>query len=272
MKKLLILFVAAILMAACSKPYVIVQIADAQLGFTADDKCKAEGRDFNDNVSYELEFLKKAVAKVNEIKPDAVVFTGDQVHHPNNLTEWSAFRTAVSAVSKDVKVFHLPGNHDVFIGENTVNMEPFEERFGKGSFVYEDGKVKLVGINTNYIKYNDPRENEQFEWLEGILGEKKGQTTLIFGHHPFFLENIEEEEGYFPIQKNKRKIYFDLFRRHGVDAVFAGHYHNNANGSYEGIPSYTATSISVQLGTAQQSIRVITIKKGVVTEEQIPLN
>ena len=189
MKKLFILLAAVVLMAACSRPYVIVQIADAQLGFTADD-----------NVSYELGFLKKAVAKVNEIKPDAVVFTGDQVHHPNNLTEWSAFRTAISAVSKDVKVFHLPGNHDIFIGDNEVNMEPFEERFGKGSFVYEDGEVKLVGINTNYIKYNDPRENEQFEWLEGVLGEKKGQTTLIFGHHPFFLEDIDEGEGYFPIQ------------------------------------------------------------------------
>ena len=272
MKKLFLCLVMTAVLASCSKPYVIVQIADAQLGFTASDKCKAEGREFDEDVSYELSYLRKAVAKVNEINPDAVVFTGDQVHHADNQVEWSAFRTAVSAMSKDVKVFHLPGNHDVRIWENDVDMETFEERFGKGSFEYEDGKVKLVGINTNFIKHNNYAENTQFEWLEGVLGKKRGQTTLVFGHHPFFLKDIDEEDGYFQIQKNKRKIYFDMFRKHDVDAVFAGHLHDNAAGEYKGIPSVTTTSIAVQIGGSKPSIRVITIKDGNVSTELIPLD
>jgi hypothetical protein len=71
MKKLFLCLVMTAVLASCSKPYVIVQIADAQLGFTASDKCKAEGREFDENVSYELSYLRKAVAKVNEINPDA---------------------------------------------------------------------------------------------------------------------------------------------------------------------------------------------------------
>ena len=272
MKKLFLCIVMTAVLASCSKPYVIVQIADVQLGFTAADRCKAEGRDFDDNVSYELSYLKKAVAKVNEINPDAVVFTGDQIHHPDNPVEWSAFKTAVSAMSKNVKVFHLPGNHDVHIWENDVEMATFEERFGKGSFEYEDGDVKLVGINTNFIKYGNQAENSQFEWLESVLVKKKGQTTLLFGHHPFFLEDIDEEEGYFQIQKNKRKLYFDMFRRHDVNGVFAGHLHDNATGEYKGIPSITTTSISVQIGDAKPAIRVITVDDGNFSTELIPLD
>lgn len=272
MKKLFLSIVMASVLAACSRPYTIVQIADAQLGFTASDRCKTEGREYDEDITYELDYLKKAVAKVNEISPDALVFTGDQVHNINNQKEWSAFKTAVAAVSDDVKIFHLPGNHDIHIGINEVNMEPFEERYGKGSFVYEDGNIRLIGMNTNFIKYDDPRENEQFEWLVKVLGKQKGQTCLVFGHHPFFLEDIGEDDGYFQIQKNKRKVYFDLFSRKGVNGVFAGHLHDNAEGEYKGIPAYTATSVAFQAGDAVPAIRLISVRRGVVSTEMIPLD
>ena len=272
MKKLFYAVAMAVIMASCSRPYVIVQIADAQLGFTASDKCRAEGREYDENVSYELTYLKAAVEMVNEIRPDAVVFTGDQVHHAGNQVEWSAFRRAVSGISKDVKVFHLPGNHDIFVGYNGLNMQPFEERFGKTCFLHEDGNVRLIGLNTNLIKYDDPGENSQFEWLVASLQKsRKGQATLIFGHHPFFLEDIDEEDGYFQISKDKRKIYFDLFSKNDVDAVFTGHLHDNAAGEYKGIPSMTMTSVSRQLGGAQPSIRVITVSDGNVSSEIRPL-
>lgn len=258
-------------LASCAKPYVIVQIADAQLGFTASDAFKAEGKEYEGDVSYEVKYLKQAIDMVNEIKPDAVVFTGDQVHNPGNSFEWSAFKTAVSAISKDIKVFHLPGNHDIHLGIDEVNMEPFEERFGKGNFVYDESDVKIIGLNTNYIKYNDPRENEQFEWLIEALKKKKNQTTVIFGHHPFFLNDIEEGDGYFQIQKSKRKVYFNVFSKNDVAAVYAGHLHDSANGEFNGIPSYTSTSISVQLGDAQPSIRLITIDGGKVATEFVQL-
>ena len=271
MKRFFISIIMMAVLASCAKPYVIVQIADAQLGFTETDAYKAAGKEYEGDVSYEIKYLTKAVEMVNEIRPDAVVFTGDQVHNPGNSYEWSAFKTAVSAISKDIKVFHLPGNHDIHLGENEVNMEPFEERFGKGNFVYDISDVKIVGINTNYIKYNDPRENEQFEWLVSSLNKKKGQTTVVFGHHPFFLNDIEEGDGYFQIQKDKRHVYFDMFSKKDVDAVFAGHLHDSAGGEFNEIPLYTSTSISVQLGDSKPSIRLITIDKGQIVTEAVPL-
>ena len=272
MKKMIIAALTALFIASCSRPYVVVQIADAQLGFTASDKCNKEGRPYDDDVTYEIECLTKAVAMINEIKPDVVVFTGDQVHHATNQLEWTAFLDAISGISKDVKIFHVPGNHDVLISENSVDSSPFEQHFGASTFLHREKSVKLVGINSNLIKYNDSKEAEQMEWLESNLPKKSKEVTLIFGHHPFFLQNIDEGEGYFQVQKDKRKIYFDLFKANGVDAVYTGHLHNNAESEYDGIPAKTATSVAYQIGNAQPSIRVITVDDGVVSDELVPIS
>ena len=63
-----------------------------------------------------------------------------------------------------------------------------------------------------------------------------------------------------------------MFRKHDVDAVFAGQHHDNAAGEYKGIPSVTTTSIAVQIGDSRPSIRVITVKDGNVSTELIPLD
>ena len=95
--------------------------------------------------------------------------------------------------------------------------------------------------------------------------------TLVFGHHPFFCENIDEEDSHVQITKSKRHQYFDYFKSKGVDAVFAGHLHDNSAGEYEGIPMLTTTSSGYQLGEGPASIRVITIKDGQMSEELVPI-
>ena len=63
------------------------------------------------------------------------------------------------------------------------------------------------------IKYNDPSESDQYEWLSEVLKkDRHSDVTLIFGHHPFFLADINEEDGYFQLQNAKRGRYFTLFK------------------------------------------------------------
>lgn len=281
MNKLLYLAIMALSFAACSRPYVIVQIADAQFGFTASDKCQEEGIEYDFDVKYERECLTKAVAFVNEIEPDAVVFTGDQVHHANNEQEWKAFRRVVYGIDKKIDVFHIPGNHDVQIWDSSVNihlrdnrnvdMSTFETYYPNTTFCHEEKNLALVGMNSNLVKYDDPREGDQFAWLHKTLERNKDKVTIIFGHHPFFLKDVEEEDGYFQIRKSKRKIYFELFDKYGVDAVYTGHLHDNSEGEYLGIHSKTTTSVARQLGEGQPSVRVITISKGKVYDEIVPI-
>lgn len=259
-------------MTACAAdPYVIVQVADAQLGFTAADVSQKEGTEYVNDLTYETECLKKAVEMINDISPDVVVFTGDQVNRASDEEQWTAFADIVSGICEKVKVFHLPGNHDVFINEGSVDSTPFTSRFGEDRFVFAERGVRLVGINSNLIKYNDPQEEGQKEWLAEALRKNDDEVSIVFAHHPFFMSGIEEEDGYFQIQKDKRQEYFNLFEETGVSAVYAGHRHNNAEGEYNGMPVRTTTSVAFQIGDAVPSVRVITVAKGTVSDELRPI-
>ena len=68
MKKLIVLALALFVLLSCAeKSYVIVQIADSQLGFDAAVKAQEPGAEYVNDLTYEAEYLRKAVAKINEL-------------------------------------------------------------------------------------------------------------------------------------------------------------------------------------------------------------
>lgn len=268
MKKIIFsLLVVAASIVGCQKPYVIVQVADPQLGFDADVRGQMPGAVYDDDLTFEVDYLRKAILEINSIKPDVVVFTGDNVHRSNNEHQWYTFTSLVSMINPKVKRYFVPGNHDVVTFENGVIVAPFEVYLGADRFVHKDRGVNIVGLNTNFIKFDDRREQEQLDWLKEVLvKERDKDVTLVFGHHPFFKEDIDEDDSS-QIQKAKRRTYFDLFKSMGVGAVYAGHLHAMREGEYEGIPMKTMTSCAYQLGEAQASIRVITVSRKGISDE-----
>lgn len=273
MKKFIYSLFAVLCLAGCAdRPYVIVQLADVQLGFTAADVSQQNGTEYVNDLSFEIECLERAVAKVNEIKPDAVVFTGDQVHRSWDKEQHDSFMAVVARLDRDIKVFYLPGNHDVVIEEGRVDSSPFTDLYGADRFCHSENGVKLVGVNTNLIKYNDPSEAQQQEWMKEVLKkESPDEVSLIFGHHPFFLTDVAEDEGYFQITRTKRYEYFDLFSELEVDAVYAGHRHSTFDAAHNDIPMKTMTAVGVQLGPDKSAVRVITVFKGEVSDEIVEI-
>lgn len=259
MKKLFI--GAAILLAAAScspRTFSIVQIADAQLGFDAAVKGQEPGAIYVNDLTYEKECFERAAESICGLKPDMIVFTGDQIHRPLDQEQWDAFGELLTLLPDNAVVKHLPGNHDLLISEGKVDCTPFTSRYGEDRFVYKKGRFCIIGINSSLIKHNDPREEEQYEWLKSTL-EEAGENTIkvIFCHHPFFVSDIEEEDGHVAIAKDKRKKYFDLFADYGVSAVYAGHLHHSAEGAYRGVAMKTTTSVGYQLGEDKASYRFI---------------
>jgi 3',5'-cyclic AMP phosphodiesterase CpdA len=263
MKKVLVFIGAAILLAAAScspRTFSIVQIADAQLGFDAAVKGQVPGTAYVNDLTYEKECFERAAENIVGLHPDMIVFTGDQIHRPLDQEQWDAFGELLSLLPADALVKHLPGNHDLLISEGKVDCTPFTSRYGEDRFVYKKGMFCIIGINSSLIKHNDPREEEQYEWLKTTL-EESGENTIkvIFCHHPFFVSDIEEEDGHVAIAKDKRKKYFDLFADSGVSAVYAGHLHHSAEGEYRGVAMKTTTSVGYQLGEDKASFRIIVL-------------
>lgn len=262
MKKSFLLSAIVAAAVACSpKTYTIVQVADSQLGFDAAVKAQVPGAEYVNDLTYESDCMKRAAEYMCEADPDMIVFTGDQVNYPQDRQQWDAFEELLTLLPSEARVMHLPGNHDVLISEGKVDNTPFASRYGDDRFVHRIKGFCIVGLNSNLIKYDDPGEEDQFQWLKDVL-ESAGEdiVKIVFCHHPFFLADIEEGDSYFPIQKAKRLRYFELFAQNGVVAVYAGHLHDNAEGEYKGVQMKTATSVAYQIGQALPSLRLIELK------------
>lgn len=273
MKHILHFLIAALCIVGCAqKPYVIVQLADVQLGFTAAADSDRNGTEYVNDLSFEVACFNKAVELVNSIRPDAVVFTGDQVHRTWIQEQWDAFDSVLSGLDKDIKVFHVPGNHDVAFKDGKVDSSPFVDRYGPDRFCHSERGVKLVGINTNLIFFSDSLETEQAEWMRDVLRkDSEDEVTLVFGHHPFFTEGIDVDDDLYPSDRQKRHIYFDMFSELGVDAMYAGHHHSTHEAAHNGISMKTTTAVGVQLGPDKSAVRVITVLRGRVSDEIVEL-
>ena len=74
--------------------YTIVQISDAHVGTWGND----------------TSFISKLVTEINNLKPDAIVFTGDIVNR--NTSELEPFRKVFARLKAKDGVFSILGNHD----------------------------------------------------------------------------------------------------------------------------------------------------------------
>ena len=157
-------------------------------------------------------------------------------------------------------------------------MTPYLNHIGPDRFNVKIGNVMLTGINTDYIKYSEgsQEEIEQIQWLKSSLANKdEGEISILFGHHPFFLNSPDEPEEYFNIRPENRSTYLEIFRNCKVDAVFCGHKHDNSVSADGNMPVVTTSAIGKPLGQAPSGFRVIVVTNGKIhhaylTPEQVP--
>jgi serine/threonine-protein phosphatase CPPED1 len=116
-------------------------------------------------------------------------------------------------------------------------------------------------LNSCLIKAATPvLEEAQFEWLEKELKKnRKAKNILVFVHYPFFITEPDEPEAYFNIPPETRKKYLDLFKKYGVDAVYAGHLHNNAYGRYGKMEMITTSAVGKPLAQVPSGIMLINV-------------
>ena len=244
---------------AQKKETTIVQVSDTQFGFWNDD-----------NIDYEVGTYSQCIEQLNKLKPDAVVLTGDLINHTWVEKQWTALEEITGKLDKKIPVYYIPGNHDVNLHKGKHDMTEYLKHMDYSRFAVRIKNTCLIGLDSNPIKdcYGSEEENEQFHWLEKMLKKNKNKRILIFTHHPFFLEDINEEEGYFQLSKEARKKYFDLFEKYNVAGVFSGHLHQNRIATYKNqIPVITTSAIGVQLGKDKSGYRIIKVDKNKITHE-----
>jgi len=234
-----------------SAPFFIIQATDPQFGMYEQDK----------GFSKETELYEKAVEAINKLNPDLVVLTGDLINKKDDRAQVVEFKRITAKINSEIPVYYSPGNHDIGQPTSQTDIDLFTEDYGHDRFSIKHKKNLLIGINSCIIKSNDPvLEMKQFYWLKKELSKsKRAKHTIIFTHYPFFINAFDEPETYSNIAIDTRNRYLNLFKEFGVDAIFAGHLHNNGSGKYGEMQMITTSAVGKPLGKVQSGIRVIKV-------------
>ena len=247
-----IIVLALLISAACNRfePFTFVQMADTQIGFLDDSPawCHSDS------------LMKAAVDAANALKPACVIIAGDLVDNPSDPVQDSIFTTRLKEIQ--APVYTLPGNHD-YQGTEPEKLQRYIALRGYERFSFKDHGCAFISLNSNVIKDNvEDMEQAQLAWLEKELAAAAGcRYRFVFLHCPIVRESLDEDEDYFNFSKDKRRQYIDLLKKYKVDAVFAGHCHQQYSCEIEGIGFYTAGPVANAIGHGFPGFNVVNVGK-----------
>ena len=178
---------------------------------------------------------EKIVAEVAKQKPQFVFTVGDQIEGDAEDTtglnqEWKEYKAIVAPLKMPL---HLtPGNHDI---TTDGQLGAFVEHAGRPYYSVDLQGIHFIVLDASRWESSDKLPGEQLDWLATDLQQAaKAQYTIVFLHKPFWDGTVTE---------GRPDTLHKLFLKYGVDAVFAGHYHQYFSGTYDGI-KYTVLGSS----------------------------
>lgn len=240
------------------EPFMFVQMSDPQIGFMD----RSAGYTQSDTL------FMAAVKQVNAISPELIIMTGDMVNTPDDAVQDSIYR--VRAAELKAPVYTIPGNHDYngFTREKQAN---FIAKRGYDHFAFRKNGCAFIGIDTNCIKDGaTDAESEQWTWLEKELAAAQDcKYTFVFVHCPVIRESIDEREDNSNFSMDQRRRYIDLFKKYGVDVVFAGHTHQEYDATVEGIRFFTTGPVGNAIGHGKPGYTVIKVDENGVDASYI---
>ena len=213
-------------------------------------------------LNFEIENFNKAIDIANFIKPKFVIICGDMINSTEQDNQYQNFIKICDRLSKDIKIYFAPGNHDIDNQEITKDsLENYRKSLGNDQYYFDYNNYRFIVINSNvtFNPYKLPDEWEkQLNFLKTTLKESNSiKNKVVFLHHPLFINSPYEENNFISIHKPHRNILLSLFDLYGVNFVFAGHWHRNSYTKYKNIEIITSGPVGYPLGKDPSGIRIL---------------
>ncbi len=183
--------------------------------------------------------IDRAVARIQALKPDLVLSTGDMVAGQKAGLDYRAmWRAFHGHVTLPLEAAGIPlavtvGNHDGsayprYAAEREIFIDEWKShtpgvKFSDGShypayYSFELGDSLFISIDSTQV---GPLPTEQLQFVEAELVRHAGKKIkAIFTHVPqFHFSQVPETESYFDSK------LMELVDRHGVNLFFSGHHH-----------------------------------------------
>jgi 3',5'-cyclic AMP phosphodiesterase CpdA len=250
------------------RPFFFFVLADPQFGMYTRDKGFAR----------ETKNLETAIAAANRLHPAFVAICGDLVNQPGNASEIAGFQQVVRRLDPTIPLHLIAGNHDVGNAPTPSSLRAYRQIFGRDYYSFHLEGMEGLVIDSQLIKdgtHAPEAAKGQQQWLLARLAQARTQHVrplVVFQHIPWFLKNAREKNNYFNIPMQTRLEYLGLLHRFGVQQVFAGHYHQNARGTYRDLKVATIGPVGKPLAKDPSGFEIVTVRNNTLSCRYVPLS
>jgi 3',5'-cyclic AMP phosphodiesterase CpdA len=222
---------------------------------------------YTKNAGFEHETVnfEFAIATANRLRPAFVVITGDLINEAGNAAQAAEYKRIAAKLDPAIKLYSVPGNHDVQNEPTAESLAAYRERFGPDYYTFQSGGMTGIVLNSNLEKgtKNVPQEAAKMEaWFKTELEKAKAgaaKQIVVFQHIPFFQKTADEPEVYNDVPVDVRARYLKLLRDNGVKWVFAGHLHQNLEVRDGELQIVATGPVGMPLNGAKSGIRVVAV-------------
>ena len=156
----------------------VIQFSDTHIGF-----------------QYTMEQLKQLITKINKLKPDLIVFTGDLLDDPRNFTEKNKLITMLSNLDAPLGKFAVYGNHD-HGGYGSDLYKQIMEQSGFTLLLNTSANIKLLDGSSIWIAGIDDAMLGKPDLNASMAKIPTDSYTILLSHAP----DKAEEAAQHPIQ------------------------------------------------------------------------
>ena len=224
-------------------------------GFSQDKKRIAHLTDLHLGPLYKKAFIQKLVNKLNEIKPDVIVITGDMADGTLKVkTDWlSPFDTLT------VPILYITGNHEKMHGKaEMINAVEGTNIKHIGSDIVEIEGINFIGVDYEY------NLRQRLNELKGSYLNNEGKPNVLLSHIPCMNADEIEVFGIFLFLAGHThcgQVFPMQILVYLANKCFGGLYKSRSGRSYVYVCAGVGTALLPMRTLSSSEIGVITIER-----------
>lgn len=216
---------------------LIAQISDTHILARSSDHAAGAAR---------AETLRRCIADINQQGVDAVIHTGDTVHH-GSAEEYAHLREILAGLH--APLFLIPGNRDRrdALRDAFHHLSYLPRNGDLLHYVIEDHPIRLVALDS--VAEGD-RKGEfcrrRLAWLDETLARQSDRPTVLFIHHPPF-DIARHFVGGYRRPQDVKDLAAVVNHHPQVEQILCGHVHFLHREPWAGTAATTMPSVAVDL-------------------------
>jgi 3',5'-cyclic AMP phosphodiesterase CpdA len=159
--------------------------------------------------------MNRVIAELNELRPDAVICTGDLTNEGfrQEYKSWIAYADRI-----DAPIYTVPGNHD----SRNVGYLHFEDLIGPRMWSIELAGVRIVGVDSSEPDLNEGKVGRMhYEWIRQEFATPADLKVLAIHHHLLPIPGTGRERSTVMDAGDVLEVLIHA----GVQVVLSGHKH-----------------------------------------------